>query len=95
MDCNQSVPAEPIGKQVLVVGGERERRAALRIAQVLGMTMAMAPGVNLFAALGPPRRLTREEAIEAFKPSAEDLRRQAAADAKRARRAAKLMKTRA
>lgn len=78
-------------KQVMVVtGDERSRRASLQIAQVLGMAIAMAPrGVNYFAAL-EPRTLTREEALEAFKPTAEDLRRKAAAEAKRARRAAKL-----
>lgn len=91
MDCKQAEPAaEPV---VVVTGGESSRRAALRIAQALGMAMSMAPvglrGANLFAAL-EPRTLTREEAREAFKPSAEDLRRQAAAEAKRARRAAKL-----
>ncbi|CAG2132365.1 hypothetical protein [Cupriavidus numazuensis] len=88
MDCKQTAPAaEPV---VVVTGGERARRASLQIAQALGMAIAMAPrGVNYFAAL-EPRTLTSEETREAFKPGAEDLRRKAAAEAKRARRAAKL-----
>lgn len=67
------------------------------LAAGLGMAAAMNPrGMgaidDVFAALDGPRTrtLTREEALEAFKPSAEDLRRIAAAEDKRARKAEKL-----
>lgn len=65
----------------------------------VGMAMAMDPlrgrtySINPpdpFARLNPPRVLSYEEAKAALRPTAEDIRRDEAAKAKRARRAAKL-----
>ena len=69
-------------------------KSRLMIASALGMAAAMNPlGARaMLSALDGPRTrtLTREEALEAFKPTAEDLRRIAAAEEKRARKAEKL-----
>lgn len=88
-ECGFPMLAEPAEKPVVIVtGDDRTNRAALQIAQALGMALATTPSVlvdNWF-----PRKMSREEAMEAFKPTAEDERRVAAAQAKRDRRAAKL-----
>ncbi len=66
-------------------------RASLLIAQVLALAASTDPFMrDPFARLNGPRRLTREEAMVAFKPTDEDLRRATAAEAKRERKAAKL-----
>lgn len=83
-----TAPAQEQRERVVIAGGLPSSRIALLGAALASVGVPLS--LDALDRLNRPRTLTREEALAAFKPSEEDNRRLAAADAKRARKAAKL-----